>query len=271
MEKLNRLDWADGLSLTAYGFRLGIRTNAPELLPHLLDLLPPGWRLSRTQEVQWLYSLFCRASRAEGNRTFHQLHTGPDLLTRGTDFSRIVQSFGNDVRSILAVRSPWRSFIHAGTVGWKGKAIVLPANAGAGKSTLTRALVRAGATYYSDEFAVLDRKGRVHPYPLPLRLKKGPGPGSETIPLADLGGEIGTRPIPVGLILSTRFDPGRKGQLQRLSPGRGALDLMAHAVQARLRPRAVMESVGRAAEGALILKGPRGEAETIVDKILALW
>jgi hypothetical protein len=28
-------------------------------------------------------------------------------------------------------------------------------------------LVRAGATYYSDEFAVLDSRGRVHPFPRP--------------------------------------------------------------------------------------------------------
>ena len=218
MEKLNRLDWADGLSLSAYGFRIGVRTNAPELLQPLLDLLPPGWRLSNTQEVQWLYSLFSRASRADPHRTFHQLHTGPDLLTRGTDFPRVVQAFGNDVRSILAVRSPWRSFIHAGTVGWKGRAIVLPGHAGAGKSTLTRALVRAGASYYSDEFAVLDRKGRVHPYPLPLRLKTGEGPGSRVIPLAGLGGEVGTKPIEVGLIYPRASILNEKASSRRSPP-----------------------------------------------------
>ena len=271
MKKLNRLDWAHGLTLSAYGVRIGLRANAPGRIQPLLDLLPPGWRESGTQDVQWLYSLFSRASRADPSRTFHQLHTGPDLLTRGTDFSRLVQAFGNDVRAMLAVRSPWRSFIHAGTVGWKGRAILLPGHAGAGKSTLTRALVQAGATYYSDEFAVLDRAGRVHPYPLPLRLKTSTGPGSMVVPPSELGGEVGTKPIKVGLVLSTRFDPERKGRIQKLSPGRGALELMAHAVQARLRPVAVMESVGRATEGSLILKGPRGEAENMVDMILGLW
>lgn len=271
MEKLNRLGWADGLSVTAFGFRIGVRTNAPDLLPELLGRLPPGWRHSSTRRVQWLYSLHARASRADPARTFHQIHSGPDLLTRGTNLTRVVEAFGNDLRSILAVRSPWRSFIHAGTVGWKGRAIVLPGKAGAGKSTLTRALVRAGASYYSDEFAVLDRKGRAHPYPLPLRVKSGPGPGSTVVPISDLGGEVGVRPIPLGLILSTHFDPERKGQLQRLSAGRGALELMAHAVQARIRPGAVMQSVGKAAAGSIILKGPRGEAEEIVDTILALW
>ena len=271
MEKLNRLDWADGLSVTAFGFRIGIRTNAPAFLPELLDRLPPGWKLSRTQRVQWLLSLHARASRANPDKTFHQLHSGSDLVTRGTNFPRIVEAFGNEVRAILALRSPCRSFVHAGSVGWKGRAIVLPGHAGAGKSTLTRALVRAGASYYSDEFAVLDRKGRVFPYPLPLREKTGSGPASVVVPPQELGGSVGTRALPVGLILSTRFDPTREGRLQRLSSGRGALELMAHAVQARLRPQAVMESVGTAAAGAIILKGPRGEAEKIVDTILGLW
>jgi hypothetical protein len=31
-----------------------------------------------------------------------------------------------------------------------------------GKTTLVSELIRAGATYYSDEYAVIDERGRVH-------------------------------------------------------------------------------------------------------------
>ena len=61
--------------------------------------------------------------------------------------------------------------MHAGVVGWKGWALVLPGKSGAGKTTLVAELIRAGATYYSDEYAVLDERGRVHPYARPLAVR----------------------------------------------------------------------------------------------------
>ena len=69
----------------------------------------------------------------------------------------------------VAFRAPDQIFLHAGAVAYLGRMIVLPAAALTGKSTLVAALVRAGATYYSDQFAVVDEQGRVHPYATPLR------------------------------------------------------------------------------------------------------
>ena len=56
-------------------------------------------------------------------------------------------------------------FIHAGVVADGGRAIVIPGLSFSGKTTLVRALVEAGAVYYSDEFAALDENGRVLPTP----------------------------------------------------------------------------------------------------------
>ena len=44
MAKLDRLGWADGLSLLTYGLRVGVRTNEPRALERLPAYLPPGWR-----------------------------------------------------------------------------------------------------------------------------------------------------------------------------------------------------------------------------------
>lgn len=271
MKKLNALDWADGFSFVAFGVRMGLRVTVPELLPELVGRFPPGWKFSTTPRVHWMYSLSSVSSRRKPGTVIHQLYTGKYFLTRGSDFSRILAAFGTDLQVELALRSPWRMFIHAGVVGWKGRAIVVPGEAGSGKSTLIRALVRAGATYYSDEFAVLDQKGRVHPYPLPLRMKKKGSPGSIPIPLEELDGRPGTEAIPVGLLLSTRFDPKGAGRLVRLTQGKASLELMAHAVQARIRPTRVMEAAGRAMKGAIRLKGRRGEADEMVDTLLGLW
>jgi hypothetical protein len=72
----------------------------------------------------------------------------------------------------------------------------------------------------------------------------------------------------VALVASTPYHPEGPGRLQRLSPGRGALEIMAHAVQARIRPRRVMETAGRTAEGATVLKGQRGDADEAAAMLL---
>ncbi len=271
MKKLNAQEWADGLCFVAFGVQMGIRVTIPGLLPRLMELLPPGWKPARRRKVRWLFSLSSFPSRRKPGKLIHQLYTGGTLVTRGSDLQRVLNAFGHELRAALALMSAWRVFVHAGAVGWKGRAILLPGSSEAGKSTLTAALVRAGASLYSDEFAVLDRKGRVHPYPLDLRLAEDDGIRTRPVSLAELGGEAGTRPLPVGLVLATRFDPDAPGGLQRISSGRAALTLLAHANQARTRPDRVMETVGAAARDAVCLRGPRGEAEELVDRILGLW
>ena len=44
MEKLDRLGWAAGMSLNAYGVRVGVRVNDPSAMERLSDRLPPGWK-----------------------------------------------------------------------------------------------------------------------------------------------------------------------------------------------------------------------------------
>ena len=55
--------------------------------------------------------------------------------------------------------------VHGGVVAHDGRAILLPGPTHAGKSTLVAELVRRGAPYFSDEYALIDADGRVHPYP----------------------------------------------------------------------------------------------------------
>ena len=49
-----------------------------------------------------------------------------------------------------------RAFIHAACVGYRGTAILIPGQGNSGKSTLAAALVRAGALYYTDDYAPID-------------------------------------------------------------------------------------------------------------------
>jgi hypothetical protein len=84
-----------------------------------------------------------------------------------------------------------------------------------------------------------------------------------------LGGVIGERPLPVGLVALTEYNPRVLGwRPRRLSAGQGVLKLFAHAVAARRRPTAVLAALERATADALTLEGRRGEAERAAATIL---
>jgi hypothetical protein len=169
----------------------------------------------------------------------------------------------------IALRSPEAVFVHAGAVGHDGRAILLPGRSFSGKTTLVAALVRAGASYYSDEFAVLDEDGLLHPYPKPLSMRSDASRWGEESDVADLGGEAGEVPLPVGMIISTSYRSGQSFEPERRSAGQGAIALVGNAVPARHRSDEVMATARRAAEAALVLEGPRGEAEAAAQEILA--
>lgn len=95
------------------------------------------------------------------------------------------------IRAEVALRAPDAIFVHAGVVAHRDPAIVIPGSSFTGKTTLVAALVRAGATYFSDEFAVLDERGCLAPYAKPLSLRP-PGQRREIDnPASALGGAVG--------------------------------------------------------------------------------
>lgn len=78
------------------------------------------------------------------------------------------------LREIAVNRHPFLMSVHAGVVSFGDGCVLLPASAGSGKTTLTAALVRAGATYFSDEIALLEEGTlAVRPVPLALTIKEG--------------------------------------------------------------------------------------------------
>jgi len=63
--------------------------------------------------------------------------------------------------------------VHAAVVERGGRALILPARPGSGKSTLCAALTYAGWRLFSDEFALIDPEtGQVFPVPRPISLKE---------------------------------------------------------------------------------------------------
>lgn len=252
-----------GFAVNAYGLRIAVRANEPTVLRRVPDRLPPGWRPIYTKIVQRLYSFVVSPRRG-----VHTLYGDAATVAEARALDDILDGFESDLKLYVAERAPGHVFVHAGVVGWRGRAIVLPGTSMSGKSRLVAELIRAGATYYSDEYAVLDATGHVHPYARPLSLRQDGLSQLRRYPVEALGAQAGRRPLPVGLVVLASYRPGARWQPRPLTAGRGALALLNHAVAARSATARVMAAIGEVAKVARFRAGPRGEAEETARLIL---
>ena len=272
MAKLDHLGWVDGFAFSSYGLRIGIRANDPKAIERVYECLPPGWKPGTSPYVERLYSIILGGPSANPNvRKLNLLYFNHTRATRSRDEQTVFDDLERDLAAFVAVAARRRLFVHGGVVAWKGKAIVMPGRTLAGKSTLVAEFVKAGATYYSDEYAVFDARGRVHPYARPLGIREnGVGDKAKRYPVAALGGASGDKPLQVGLVLVSEYKEDGKWNPRELSPGQGAMALLANTVAARVKPEVMLPTLQQVVEHATILKSSRGEAREVVDNVLNL-
>jgi hypothetical protein len=203
-------------------------------------------------------------------RRFHLVYAGVGRLARTMDLEEALGALESDLQLHPApcrergARSGLRARRRRGLAGPGHRA----ARPELQRQDEPGALVRAGATYYSDEYAVLDARGRVHPYPKPLSIRGGPGARPRKCSAEALGGVAGVKPLPVGLVIVSRFEPQARWRPRLLSPGEAILELLANTVSARLRPSGAMATLDQVVRRAPSLKGKRGEAEQVAAALL---
>lgn len=268
MDKVDRLGWSTGLTLRCYGVDIGIRSNDPEMLDHIVDRLPANWESATLAKVDRMYSILHRNGTGNGSRRLSVLYSDERRLARSADLDDLFTAFESNLRIFVAEFAKERVFVHAGVVAWKGQAIMIPGRSYSGKSTLVAELIRAGATYYSDEYAVLDARGRVHPFIKPIELRTEGTYRQWEVDVSELGGRSGKRPIPVGLVLMTRYRPGASWRPKKLTAGKGVLEILFNTVSARRDPERAFGALRQVAAHADILKGVRGDAVDTVPAIL---
>ncbi len=269
MEKLDRLGWADAITFRAYGVRVGIRVNDPKLMERIPKILPHGARLAPLPVVDILFSLIGGGKGARpGVRRFNLLYESHVQLARTLDLEQIFETLESNVRLLVAASARQRVFVHAGVVGWQGRAIVIPGRSFSGKTTLVAELVRRGAIYYSDEYALFDSRGRVHPFPKPLSIRENGTFRQKDFTVEELGGRAGKKSLPVSLVLMTHYKAGARWRPQKLSAGLGALALLSNTVSARLQPERALTTLQEVVARATVIKSTRGEATQVVESIL---
>src|SRR5438552_890985 len=269
MQKVDRLGWAAGFSLKSYGVKIGIRANDPEWLDRVWPHLPYECQVAPLPIVDRLYSIIIGEQGARAKvRRFNLLYGNHVRLARSRDVDEVFERLESDLRLFVAEVARHRVFVHAGVVGWKGRAIVIPGRSYSGKSTMVAELVRAGATYYSDEYAVFDSRGRVHPFPKPLEIRDTGNSQQTKFDVDRFGGVTGTKPIPVGLIMVTEFKAGSSWRPRELSAGKAVLALLSNTVSARRQPEKALTILQKVAAEARTLKGVRGEATKILPSLI---
>ena len=258
-----------------YGVQIGLRADSRALLdalkqdPACLNL-PTNWRVVEDHEpdapISVRYDLLTGVSG--GASQLYRVYAGKDLVAEVPGLAEAGRALAAHAEFLVAERAPEHLFVHAGVVGWKGRAIVMPGASFAGKTALVQAWLEAGATYYSDEFAVLDRAGRVHPFARPLAIRDGSTASTHRVAAAALGAETGTTPLPIELVLVTSYRVGTRWRPRRLTPATTLLALMRHTVAARGNPEHSMPILKQAASSGITFAGLRGEARPLVSAVL---
>jgi hypothetical protein len=250
------------IAFEVFGLPISLEVPSAELLSRVVALLPPGWRPCESVPRDHEFRLNTR-----DGVSYRVEHPGQSLAG-SNDLDVALDVLDSELRSFIATGAPDHIFVHAGVVGLDDRAIVIPGPSFSGKTTLVGEFVRVGALYYSDDLAVLDRDGLVHPYPKPVSIRDN-GFSQKDHDVAVLGGIAGTTPIPVGTIIFSQYRPEAAWCPHQLSPGDGLLALLSNAAPAQERPEQTLTALKEAVGGAVILEGERGEASEVVEQLLA--
>jgi len=251
----------------SYGVRIEISGNDQDVIDHAEAVsrksLLGNIRQVKSNKIDHTIEL----QRTEGG-TFRLIRDG-ERLASGRSKKKFFKFFDGVVRITVGEFAVDRVFMHAGAVGWKGNAIVMPGDSFKGKSTLVAELVRNGAEYYSDDFAIFDSQGLLHAFPRALAMRRDSEVYKEfTLTPEDLGGKTGIEPIPVGMILLTSYSAGASWKPRILTTGEGVMEMLPHVLSLRYRPDFSIEVLNKAAENAIIASSLRGSAEEFVKILL---
>ena len=258
------------LALDCYGveFRLIDPTGA-RLCSRLRDALPPEFveaSGSRTEEISYIvaqdkpagsgeapgYRVTCSGVVVE---SFH-------VATADSALELLLQHIDHTISR----RSYQGLFVHAGVVRWRGMAIVIPGRSLTGKTTLVSELVRLGAVYYSDEFAVLDDTGRVYPYRRSFVLRDQQTGSSGALRLQ--WENVLADPLPIGLVVVAPYQPGSTWRPSVLRNTRAVLPIIEGAVLARQESARILRIAARIAPRVVTLQGVRPEATETAARLL---
>ncbi|MFQ5518791.1 MAG: hypothetical protein ACE5E3_02190 [Mariprofundus sp.] len=147
-----------------------------------------------SRDIDAITSLF-QDSEAKPSLTFSirnnhniQLSVNDDELWQSHNAGEITAAFEVHLYSrIVHELVPELASIHAAAVGIHHQACVFAGISDAGKSSICTKAVIEGASYLSDEFALLNQSGKIEPFPRPLQWGKEEHPAFTHAMMAEAG------------------------------------------------------------------------------------
>ena len=251
----------DTIGFEAFGVKIGIICNDPDLSEKIREMLPvivpENLSFSEQIEHEHIFTL-------KRTRNFAEIFVArnDEEETKYTSVESLLDYLASRIRITVAEFAKSRVFIHAGAVSWNNYGIIIPGKSYSGKTTLVSELIKLGAEYYSDEYAVLDEDGFLRPYPKMLSMRGiiNDWDQVDTEP-EKFGATIGKKKIPVGMVLLTKYSEKGKWRPKIMMSGEGILEVLQHTIPIRNNPDFVLNVLKKAFSRAIIAKSKRGAAQ----------
>lgn len=262
------------ISFQSFGVKIGVRAELNETILEVKNELskinPNGFEIIDDSQVEHLFEI--KPNKSKKDKKLEILKNGERLTVWEPEISPF-EYLQSQIRLTVAEYAESKVFLHAGAVSWKGQAILLPARSFSGKSTLVAELVKKGALYYSDDFAILDQDGMLHPFHRQISLRRSEGDFQQVdFPLESFGGKSGSEPIPIGIVLITKYERGNKNpknwKPRILGSGQGIMEVLSHTIPIRYNPKFSLEVLNKVSKRAIICKSQRGDASTFAALLL---
>ena len=249
----------------SYGVKVTIESNRREMLDEAERIarasLLGNLKVLRSKNADIVFRLDQHGPQS------YRMYLNGEPTSAGRSRFKFLKFFDAVLRATVGEYAPDLVFLHAGVVGWRGKAIMMPADSFKGKSTITAELVRRGAAYYSDDFAILDKQGRIHAFPRTISMRDENYRPFDLHP-ESIGGKRSEKPIPVGVVLFTEYKPRAKWKPRISTAGQGVLEMIPYALSVRRNPEFCLQVLNLVAGRAIIASSPRGTAQEFSQMIL---
>lgn len=265
--RFKKSDFRHHLFIESYGVKIGVTSNTAEGINEarkvVAENLPNCFREIDKTTIKHHFKLFRNPSEQDS-----LYKNGEKILTR-TKRRNLTEALGSRIRITVAEFAVKHVFIHAGVVSWRGNIIIIPGKSFSGKTTLTAALIKRGALYYSDEYAVLDEEGYVHPFPKPLSVRGEIDDYTQVEYTPEgLGGKVAKEKGRVQMVLITKYKPNANWDPKIITKANGMFEIIKNTVPIRINPAFVLNTLKKITEDAVILKLPRGDVSTFVDLLI---
>lgn len=254
------------LAYAAYGIRIGLETTL-DVIPYLSSPLIPGAELDASEPPVARFR-FQPARSETGDLVFQVSGESSEVFSSG-NIEAAARELESRLHHYVAASSEVAVFVHAGVLDWRGRVMLIPGPSHSGKSTLVAALVSRGATYFSDEYAVIDLEGRVHAFPRRLRLR----PDilrQHAAPVPKISSDGPLDPRPLGWVLNIRYNPAGIWQPRALTPGQVLLALLENTVAVRRQSELTVRTLKSAIRHAAGWQAERADAMSAAEDILEL-